>query len=412
MLLELVLTTRLLGLVADDQAIQVQVDLGVRRVDVVVDGERVVKMTKPPFSAVLHFGSELAPHELTSIAYDADGNEIRRDTQLVNLARPQAEVEIALDRDARGRLRANVRWQHISAEKPKRIALTLDGKPLAASGTAIVPEVEDFSLHVLQAEVEFGGGVIATKELVFGGRYSEQMPTELTAVVAGENAQCFRSGDRTVRAAAVEKPEAMVYFVRGIDATLARRRLRLPSVSSRESYLGANRPFMIEGAKMRFIWPTARFIRPEHQPAVNLFHRSDIADGKFGTQRMLTMAQGPDTSSQRLADAVAVAGVQALAGGKRRAVVLVLGDEPDESRHAPDVVRRYLQRIGVPLRVWSLIGVRPAMKAMWGEVLDVSNPDHLRRATEELERMLAGQRIAWLPLQPLDALKAKAVDCN
>src|SRR5215212_644842 len=126
---------------------------------------------------------------------------------------------------------------------------------------------------------------------------------------------------------------------------------------------------------------------------------------------MLSLYRGPEGGPQRLADAVAVAGVQALGGAKRRAVVLVLGDEPDESRHAPDVVRRYLQRIGVPLRVWSLVGVRPSMKVTWGEVLDVSNPDRLRIATEDLRKLLNEQRIAWLPLEPMDALRAKAGEC-
>ena len=412
MLAELVLTTRLLGLVAGDQQVQVQVDSNVRAIDIVVDGQTIVKMKVRPFQALLHFGSEIAPHELTSIAYDADGNEIGRDTQLVNLARPQAEAEIQLDRTANGRLRAKVRWQHISAEKPKRTALSLDGKPLANSVTAVLPELDPISLHVLRAEVEFAGGVVATKELVFGGRYSEQLPTELTAVVAAEGAQCFAVGKRIVQAAAVEKPEGMVYFVRSVDANLARKRLKLPGAGSRETGQMMHIPFRLADVSMRYIWPASRFVRPEHQPAVNLFYRSEVTKGVWGTQRMLTMYRGPETKYERLADAVAVAGVQALAGGQRRAVVLVLGDEPDQSRHQPDVVRRYLQRIGVPLRVWSLTGVRPVLNQMWGEVTDISTVNKLREATEELRKMLEGQRIAWLPLQPIDALRAKPAECR
>jgi len=412
MLAALVLTTRLLGLVNDDQAIEVQTDRTVRSVDVVVDGKTVIRKMNEPFRAVLHFGTEIAPHELTSIAYDEQGNEVGRDTQLVNLARPQAEAAIDLARDpATGRLRATVRWQHISAEKPKRISIKLDGKAIATGAVAPLPALDDDLLHVLQAEVEFAGMEIASKELVFGGRYSEQVPSELTGVLANEGAQCFRVDDRTIRAAAIENPEAMVYFVRGIDATIARRRLRLPAAGSRESGMQMHRPFMLPGASMRYIWPTARYIRPKQQPAVNLFYRSEITKGDWGTLRMLSLYRGPEGGPQRLADAVAVAGVQALGGAKRRAVVLVLGDEPDESRHAPDVVRRYLQRIGVPLRVWSLVGVRPSMKVTWGEVLDVSNPDRLRIATEDLRKLLNEQRIAWLPLEPMDALRAKAGEC-
>jgi hypothetical protein len=412
MLAELVLTTRLLGLVSGDQPIQVQVDPGVRAVNIVVDGKTIANL-RAPFQTILHFGSELAPHELTAVAYNADGAEAGRDTQLVNLARPQAEAAIELDRDSRsGRLRATVRWQHISAEKPLRIKLQLDGKAIAGGAVAILPELESSSLHVLQAEVEFDGGVIASKELVFGGRYSEQMPSELTGVLANESAQCFRAGDRIVHTAAIEKPQAAVYFVRGVDATLARRRLELPAANSRESGMAMHLPFRIEGAKMRYVWPTVRQIRfGERQPGVNLFYRSDVADGEWGTLRMLTMYAGPDASSERFADAVAVAAVQALGGAKRRVVVLVLGGEPDYSSHAADVVQRYLRRIGVPLRVWSLTGVTRTMTFTWGEVKDISSPDRLRRATEELRDELERQRIAWLPLQPIEALRAVSVSC-
>ncbi|HJQ38304.1 MAG TPA: hypothetical protein VKB93_14300 [Thermoanaerobaculia bacterium] len=403
MLLELVFTTRLLGLVSGDQGIEVRVEKNVRAVDIMVDGERVAKLD-PPYRVVLNFGSGIVPHELTSVAYDEHGNEVGRDTQLVNLARRRAEANIELNRDPRnGRLRANVRWEHIVAERPRRIELKLDGKLIASEATAYLPPLPtDYALHLLEAKVEWSAGTTATKELVFGGRYSEEQPAELTGIIAKETSECFQSGERVVHAAAIEKPDAIVYFVRSGDAGVARRKLRnLEDV-----------PLALNGMKLTYIWPAPQLYRVGPRRAnVDLFDGSNIVPGDTGTGRLLTQFAGPDTGSDRFADAVAVAAVQALAGAKRRAVVLVLGGERDDSQHTAGAVRRYLERIGVPLRVWSLIGVTPQMTTQWGDVRDISNPELLRDATEELQALIDEQRIAWLALQPMAALKAKPVDC-
>jgi hypothetical protein len=411
MLAELVLATRLLGLVSDQQPVEVQVEPNVRAVELVVDGKTISRLTTP-YKAVLNFGPELAPHEVTAIAFDASGGEVGRDRQFVNLPRPQAEAEIELDTNpSNGRVRATIRWQHIASEEPKRIALKLDGKPIGNTATTTLPALEKESIHVLKAELEFANKIIATKELVFGGHYSTQVPAELTGILATDGAQCFRSGEQTARAAAVENPDAVVLFVRGSDGNLARKRLSMPVATSREAGMQMHQRFRIDHGKMRITWPAARELRDSRQSVVNLFYRSETVDGFWGTQRMLTLYRGPNTTSQRFADAVAVAAVQALDGVKRRAVVLVLSGERDDSRHSPAVVRRYLERIGVPLHVWSLVGATPEMTAAWGEVKDVSNPDHLRIATEELRADLERQRIAWLPLQPIEALRAKPVSC-
>jgi hypothetical protein len=410
MLAELVLTTRLLALVNGEQFIQVQTGPNTESVAIQLDGKTISRL-RAPFQTAVNFGPELAPHELVSIAYDAQGNEVGRDTQIVNLARPPAEVEIVLDRED-GKLRATVRWQHIAAETPKKIALKLDGATIASTARATLPAVEPFAIHVLQAELEFGGELIATKELAFGGQFSEEVPSELTGVLATKSARCFRAGDRVLRAAAVERPDALVLFVRANDALLARRKLRIASGGGPMRIASIYRSYALPDAQMRFIWPSARQVQMnESQSAVNLFHRSQVAEGKDGTLRMLTM-YGPDALSERFADAVAVAGVQAIGGAKRRAVVLVLGEEQDESRRSPAEVRRYLERIGVPLLVWSLAPITPAMTGAWGDITDISNADRLRRATEDLRKLLDDQRIAWLPLQPLQALRAKEVTCT
>ncbi|HEY3202033.1 MAG TPA: hypothetical protein VGL03_00080, partial [Thermoanaerobaculia bacterium] len=82
----------------------------------------------------------------------------------------------------------------------------------------------------------------------------------------------------------------------------------------------------------------------------------------------------------------------------RRAVVLVLGrTDRDDSRNDPASVRRYLERLHVPLYVWSLAGTgrdRPA--AAWGSYEDISSVAAFRRAVGRVRQDLQSQSIVWL----------------
>jgi len=87
-------------------------------------------------------------------------------------------------------------------------------------------------------------------------------------------------------------------------------------------------------------------------------------------------------------------------------------DLNDGSRHDPASVRHYLDSIGVPLRVWSLVGAIPEVVARWGTVEDISSPGGLIDATARLRHDLDRQRIAWLAADPVTALRvAAAPDC-
>jgi hypothetical protein len=100
----------------------------------------------------------------------------------------------------------------------------------------------------------------------------------------------------------------------------------------------------------------------------------------------------------RIADAVAVAGLQAMAQNRRRAVLLVLaGGEKDASRYDPTTVRRYLESLRVPLFVWTLGKPAPgSTAAAWGPSEDVSVVRNLYRAVAELRERLDSQRIVMV----------------
>lgn len=107
----------------------------------------------------------------------------------------------------------------------------------------------------------------------------------------------------------------------------------------------------------------------------------------------------PDSQGKapRIADAVAVAGLQAARENHRRAVVLVLGPDPlDTSDYDPATVRAYLDSIRVPLFVWSFYDLGSPMAQAWGGAEDISTLAKLEDAAERLRAELDSQRIVWV----------------
>jgi hypothetical protein len=100
----------------------------------------------------------------------------------------------------------------------------------------------------------------------------------------------------------------------------------------------------------------------------------------------------------RLADAVAVSGLEATTENRRRAVLLVLSaQEKDGSRYDPALVRRYLAALRVPLFVWCVGQPEPGSAATaWGKVEVLKSDDDLQRAFESLRDTLASQRIVMV----------------
>jgi hypothetical protein len=83
--------------------------------------------------------------------------------------------------------------------------------------------------------------------------------------------------------------------------------------------------------------------------------------------------------------------------GRRRAVVLILGEEPaDASRLSPRAVRGYLEDLGVPLSVWAVGPVPAEVAEAWGGVVQLPKKRALRRAVKKLSESLERQRIVWL----------------
>lgn len=421
--------TLFLGLVSGPQIIDLTTTSGVATVDLVLDEGPPLRLVGPPWTTRVDFGPDLQPHELLAVARNADGFELGRARQLINAARPPAEVRVLVERDAKGRARS-ARWigAAVSGAKPE-IEMTFDGRALDvdADGRATLPPFDVATPHVLSALVSFGPTVSARHDLVLGGEINDQTRVELTAVAFELPAALRRKraldlnevevllDGQPIRATAIDRGPAQVYVVRPSElAEPVLRRLgargRPPSKSalglSGGGFDGGDRSArrfeasLERDDRVRMIWP-----QPTAAPGASLPTRLFQGSREFrgdggGFFWLLGSVQGPRETigvAPRFADAVAVAGLQALASGRRRAVVLLLdATAGDPSFYDPESVRRFLSTLRVPLFVWST-SERPPLGAIWGGAAPIDSPRALERAVGELREVLDRQRILWVP---------------
>jgi hypothetical protein len=390
--------TLYLGLVSGQQPMELTADPMVVALRMELDGRVVATLKGPPWSTSVDFGQALMPQELVAIGLDAGGAEVGRASQIINLPRPASQVEILLQHDAAGvPVGATVVWRHLAGQKPQRVRLTLDDKVLRLrDASAELPRL-DFSLpHVLAAEVQFLNES-ARNEIVLGGTNPDSTGTQLTATAVVETGSvppsldgCFALDGHPIRAQAIETGEALVVLVPDVEM----QSTRLTGVLDADTAL-------------RLMWPVANRVTIPNQASSTLFpYTTDLNRDSRDMSKFLSYSHDFRRGKQQLADAVAVAGVTAMSGARRRAVVLAVGRTPDQSVRDAQTVRHYLASIGVPLFVWSFTRPTPELTTAWGDVLDVSTPAGAMLAEESLRQTLAAQRIVWLSADPVRAIRA------
>ncbi len=419
--------TLLLGLVVGREPVELLVaDPAVASVEILLDGRAVGALRGEPWSLNVDFGPELEPHELVAVAYDAAGLELGRARQWVNVPRRLAEAAVVLEGGERGHgVSARLTWASVVAAEPESIEVWFDGKTIAVDDPHHIslPHHDPRKLHFLRAELDFVDNVSSVIEFAFGGTYGEQVAIDLTAVPIEidrgvrlptvERLQgSFTENRRSLKVVAVEEGPAEVLLVRdenvrGILSRIGRtsdRARRRRAVTGNVSRDPAKRPLRLRMTlkgrhQLRFLWPFSR----RGQLDFDLLSPSrpySADDG--GLYWLLTDVAAPsvDSGRQRLADAVAVAGLLAAGRNRRRAVVLILGSDTDDtSLFAPSAVRGFLGRLRVPLIVWSPgadtenAGAPPES---WGPVVDVSSLKKLEGAVADLDRALGRQWIVWL----------------
>jgi len=408
-----------LWLVVDTLPVRVAVDPGVASVEIFLDGERVGVLDGPPWELMCDFGPVLRPHELVAVARDGSGDEIGRAEQLVNLPRANAEVQIVLERGSSGDPES-LRVVTESGERlrPLGVFVKFDGLALAEGpeGRFALPAYDPRQVHIVSAEAHFPEGVTVRHDVTFGGTYGSRIATELTAVpVLLEEGDPPRTEDlqglftvdgEPARVAAVERPGARVYVVRdfrawpvlqGIGQQLDRRQRNISRQKRFQfrAYSENSTPVDLPAGHDRFHLVIAN---PTFSRGLMLFPIGQPLDiGRWGLPWLVTHLTGSDVSasSQRLGEAVAVAGVRAAGDGSPRTVVLLLSDKPkDAGLYEASAVREYLQSLHVPFDVWSVAG--PEADDSWGPVQDISNPGKLIKVSRRLMKDLDRQWVVWI----------------
>lgn len=406
--------TLLLGLVSGVQTVEVGTAVPVARVEVRLDGETAATAEAPPWRFRVDLGDELAPHELTAVAFDASGHELGRARQRLNLPRGDAEARWVLETGKEGRPRtATLVWEQMWSADPERVDVDFDGTALTLDADARVrlPPYDPQEIHLLSAELSFPGGGAARAVATFGGVFGERVESELTAVpviASGSRRRELRPEDLAGRFA-VAGQELRVAAVdgRGTDLVVVRDAAAQETLSSwvveverryRRLYHRSPRDLLPLGrdARVRFVWTFVAATVPgevDPSPAGPFAEPKRYALNGAGLSWLLSRAQ-PPRPTERVADAVALAALFAAAGDRPRAVVLITdAATKDDSRYTPAQVRAYLNRLHVPLIVWSLGAAPPPG---WGTASPLDGWSDLRAAVRALHDELHPQAIVWL----------------
>ena len=383
-------------------------------IDLRLDGKAIGGLTGPPFKGEIDLGRGLLPHHLLARGVDVTGVEVARAEQWINLPQAPATVDVEPESGADGRIAAlRLSFRSVTHETPRAVTATLDGAALPVrQGRVTLPPYKADQPHLLSIEARFPKDLSARRDLAFGGGLAGEVATELTAVLVRAQgplpappalAGWFTDRDQALAATAVEEAgPAEIFVVRDPAAPFVLRKIGERSAHT-DNFFRAVSPLDFElpipkGTQLRFVETSASAYSGEGTTTLLFGVSKGFDGGDGGLYAWLSRVLPQETGPPHLAEAVAIAGLDALAANHRRAVLLVLSAPVvARSRYAAAEVRRYLAAIRVPLYVWSLRPPPyPAEVAAWGEVEDTSNLSRLRKAHERLTRDLASQHIVWL----------------
>lgn len=446
--------TLFLGIATGVHTVELSAASDVARVELYVDGTKSADVG-PPFTAKIDLGPEIAPRELVAVAFDAGGRRLGEARQQVNRATSDAEAGFALERDGTGRfLAARLFWRCPVSPKPTSISASFDGQPLEVANPERIPIPSHGvgSEHILVADLTFDGGITATAVASFGGRNRGDETKELTAfpVRLSPGARFpkksdrmdgwFRLEGRSLAVAAIEEGPAEIVFVmagrvpedlmrlandlvradedrREVERLTAGRiasqvgrpageNVAVPPLSRRSPTSVLDLP---TGSRFHFTRSTPRMIAGPREvtwafPTSAVFTPSDGTFLHLGKH----VFRSEEPSPTRIAEAIAASGLAATRRERRRAVVLLLGtDARDTGDLDAPRVRRYLERLRVPLHVWRVALMAPPAAKDWPGAAEAVTTNGLGRAMDALRTDLASQRVVWVEGR-LDALSVQA----
>jgi hypothetical protein len=299
--------------------------------------------------------------------------------------------------------------------------VTFDGHilPMPVGAQSVdLPAYDAETTHLLSVTARFPNSLQSRRDLVVGGGAAGEANSALTALpVRLKSAEpptiatlshSFVKDGQPLAPVAVEHGAAQLLIVRDLSADEAMSRLgsgaktlfdaaRLGTSPIYDPEAMRQQMRLDDDDRIRFIWPKAA--ASAAKTPTELFENShDFSPKDGGLHWLLTRVYHPAKGESRLrfADAVAVAGLQAFQSYNRRAVLLVIGAKyNDSSLYHPTTVRGYLQRINVPLYVWSLQDPSKRGTGGWANVEDASSAAKMRPAFDRLKEDLDSQWIVW-----------------
>jgi len=412
--------TLLLGLTVGVQRIELAVDHRVASVELLLDGEPVAVLRGAPWVAQCDFGPALLPHHLEAIARDAEGNEIDRALQRVNLPREAAEATLRLSGGDQGYTGAELSWRAVDESDPEEIQVRFDGEPLeVANGRVTLPPYDKKTVHVLAAELMWKNQVSAQTEVAFGGDFGAKVGSELTSVAleladskslpsAEELGSWLRIDDQPARVVAVERGPREVLLVRDDACTPTLRSLvrQASGAGPRRSQSSSQR--MTAGLALK---DTLRLVgtHPTLIPIkgggftalfpVSANLNSPLAGLGFTLTNLFFRTESDDLG-ERLGEAVGVAGLRAMASNRVRALLLVRSSEANDAPPPGGLdagnVRGFLAALGVPLFYWTVGPSRENKQDAWGEPTAIRGWGGVHLAVGALIEALRPQFVVWI----------------
>lgn len=419
----LAFTTLFLGLVLGVQPVTLLPGDEIAAIELRLDDRVLGRRDAPPWTFVVDFGDQLTPREMVAVGFDAEGREIARARQWINLPQSPAEIEVVLETPSEDGSRiARLAWESQAGREPVRVAVEIDGRPLQIGDPRriVLPPLEADQLHFLRVEMDFGDQVTAVHEMTFGGgAWAGETSGEMTAVLlrskkplddlAQLQGLLLKDGE-PLQVLAVEQGPAEVVVVTDLDYRTGFTPILYHIADTKDLDLTKPAGFetlrrrmrgewaLADGDQMRVMWPVAESRAGvsrtfELFPYTPAFTAED--GGLFWILTGLDTAKDLEDGEQRLADAVATAGITAAGRRRRRAVVLLLSEKPrDTGRLSPGQAMHYLERLQVPLHVWQM-GKYPD-KAGWTRPTWLLGGVAFQGAVRDLRRDLDQQWVVWV----------------
>ena len=394
-----------IGLITGEQ--RIEVDLGVTQepTDLYLDGKIACSPTASEPWCTVNFGTAPRVHLLELIQRDEAGRVAANAQRWVNRPGQEAELTIQLsEQTSDDACSARLVWFHPEKQNPKQIELTDNGQPindLGVTGTFNFPCQSGDSPQIIAASAVFPDGRRAEAVAVAAG-FGDEAPVDLTAVALTLNQQAGTNGGATPSRfgqvlTLIDTAAAELVFVLDPDAAY-RALLTSPGANARTGHAWSKtESSLLDISNLWFVMPDAQLHRVNgFQWIPREIHRLQQSTGKSDwLKTFFAVGATPVEGGKRLADAVAVSGLLAAAGPRRRGVVLVLGNgrQSDESLFTSTQARAYLSEVGVPLFV---LRTGKPLDDGWPVGVKTASMNALAGALQDIRDEVLSQQIAWL----------------